>query len=246
VQNLHDNQTWLLSEIGTHNPKHPNIMKSESPEEFPPQSLQFDSGERKKFYLNRLRSFENLQLADIGYDLIIKVGNYIFKAHQMILEARCEYFRAMFSVGMFKEGVFPQQDGNVPIIELRDIQPEYFYSIHTYIYTDEVVVYKKKDIQQFEKENSSSQHIFNSVSVESLKLGPRRFIEPTASFYTNLMIYADFFCLQRLFEICENRLKLFINNDNLMPLMLLAYHHNCQNLLNSCLHIFNCSRQEVF
>jgi|JI10StandDraft_1071094.scaffolds.fasta_scaffold152118_3 hypothetical protein len=81
--------------------------------------------------------------------------------------------------------------------------------------------------------------------VEPPKVIQKKFVEPTAAFYTNLLLYADFFCLQRLFEICESRLKNFINCENLMPIMLLAYHHNCPGLLQRAIHTFNCSKNEV-
>lgn len=140
-------------------------MKTESPEEgsFAQKPNFFDGQEKKKFYLERLRAGENTHLSEIGYDVIIKVEGYIFKAHQMILEARCEYFRAMFSHGAFQEGskqFMKEKESTIPVIELKDISADYFYSIHTYIYTDEVVVYRKKELTEFLEQNYQS---INSV-----------------------------------------------------------------------------------
>jgi len=64
----------------------------------------------------------------------------------MVLEKRCEYFRAMFNHGLFKEANYKNSKDGVSLIELRDVPPEFFFSIHTYIYTDEVVVYRKEDL----------------------------------------------------------------------------------------------------
>jgi hypothetical protein len=120
-------------------------LKSESPEEinFPKKSNGLDQHDRKKLYIEKLKAGENTSLCEIGFDVIIKVRNHYFKAHKMILEARCEYFRAMFTHGFFNETSGKVFFENVPVIEIKDIEPEYFYSIHTYIYTDEVVVYRK-------------------------------------------------------------------------------------------------------
>lgn len=48
------------------------------------------------------------------------------------------------------------------------------------------------------------------------------------TFFVKLLIYADYFMLHRLVEICSNYLEKFMRCKNVLPLLLVAHAHNAK------------------
>ena len=65
---------------------------------------------------------------------------------------------------------------------------------------------------------------FNHHSEESSSL----------SFYLNLLIYADYFAIQRLVSLCSRFISDCIRPQNVLPLMLIAQAHNASQLEQKC------------
>ena len=47
-------------------------------------------------------------------------------------------------------------------------------------------------------------------------------------FFVKLLIYADYFMLDRLVDICSSYLKPFINVQNVLKILLVAHAHNAE------------------
>ncbi|KAJ3694633.1 hypothetical protein LUZ60_000010 [Juncus effusus] len=72
-------------------------------------------------------------------DICVKVGNRVFRCHQVILAARSEYFRARLSrVLGFMEGnnKGEEMEDSIPYIEEQELSSETFEKMIEYMYTD--------------------------------------------------------------------------------------------------------------
>lgn len=64
-------------------------------------------------------------------------------------------------------------------------------------------------------------------------------------FFVQLFIFADYFILPRLVEICSNYLKTFVNSSSVLTLLLLAHAHNSEQLERYCVHYIAMHQHEV-
>jgi|LauGreDrversion4_2_1035121.scaffolds.fasta_scaffold72321_1 hypothetical protein len=55
-------------------------------------------------------------------------------------------------------------------------------------------------------------------------------------FFVKLLIFADYFMLPRLVDICSNYLKSFVNIKTVFTLLLVGNSHNADQLVNYCVH----------
>ncbi|KAJ4731768.1 BTB/POZ domain-containing protein [Rhynchospora pubera] len=70
-------------------------------------------------------------------DIHVKVGDRIFRCHQVVLAARSEYFRARLSRAMgFLEGSRGAKIDTIPFLEEHDLSTEAFKKMIEYMYTD--------------------------------------------------------------------------------------------------------------
>ncbi|XP_078165812.1 ankyrin repeat family protein isoform X2 [Carex rostrata] len=70
-------------------------------------------------------------------DIHVKVGDRIFRCHQVVLAARSEYFRARLSRAMeFLEGNRGKEIDAIPFLEEHDLSSEAFEKMLEYMYTD--------------------------------------------------------------------------------------------------------------
>jgi len=60
----------------------------------------------------------------------------------------------------------------------------------------------------------------------------------------NLMIYADFFMLDRLSEICQQNIAKFLKPQNALEIYLVAEGHNAEQLKLMCLHFLAVNQPE--
>jgi len=59
------------------------------------------------------------------------------------------------------------------------------------------------------------------------------------------MIYADYFMLPRLADICSSYLKYYVTTKSVLQLMLLAHAHNAEQLENYCINFIALNEKEV-
>jgi len=64
-------------------------------------------------------------------------------------------------------------------------------------------------------------------------------------FYIKLLIYADYFMLPRLIDICSSYLKGFVNHKTALNLYLLAHAHNADQLEGFCVNYIAMHEQEI-
>lgn len=77
-----------------------------------------------------------------GYlsDVTFKVQDVEFKCHKCVLSCRCVYFSKMLG-GNWKEG-------KLDIIELKDISPETFHLVLTFIYSGQMIIPEGADLNE--------------------------------------------------------------------------------------------------
>ena len=61
-------------------------------------------------------------------------------------------------------------------------------------------------------------------------------VDGSLLYYKNLMLYADYFMLPRLSEICQLHITKFVKPKNCLELYLVAQAHNAEQLEQFCLH----------
>ncbi len=66
------------------------------------------------------------------------------------------------------------------------------------------------------------------------------------TFWLNLLIYADYFLIQRLVDICSTKLVECIRVKNVVPLYLIAQSHNAVILESQCLLFIVCNEAAVY
>ncbi len=66
-----------------------------------------------------------------------------------------------------------------------------------------------------------------------------------AEFFIRLMIYADYFMLPRLVEICSSYLKQFVNPRTALQILLIAHAHNADQLERYCINYFAINEKEI-
>ncbi|KAJ0987005.1 hypothetical protein J5N97_005361 [Dioscorea zingiberensis] len=77
------------------------------------------------------------QIGDDLADVCIKVGERIFRCHQVILASRSEYFKARLSrMTGFLEGNGRLNGYSLPFLEVNDLSTEAFEKMMEYMYTD--------------------------------------------------------------------------------------------------------------
>jgi hypothetical protein len=67
-----------------------------------------------------------------------------------------------------------------------------------------------------------------------------------AEYFIRFLIYADYFMLSRLVDICSNYLKQFINIQTVMQIFLIAHSHNAKKLKKFCIHYIALNEKEFF
>jgi len=66
-----------------------------------------------------------------------------------------------------------------------------------------------------------------------------------AEFFIKLLIYADYFMLPRLVEICSSYLKQFVTVKSVLQILLIALAHNAEQLEKYCLHFIILNERDV-
>ncbi|CDW71485.1 kelch repeat [Stylonychia lemnae] len=66
-----------------------------------------------------------------------------------------------------------------------------------------------------------------------------------AEFFIKLMMYADYFLLPRLIDICSSYLKKYVNEKSALQIFLLAHAHNADQLEKYCINFICLHEQEI-
>jgi hypothetical protein len=64
-------------------------------------------------------------------------------------------------------------------------------------------------------------------------------------FFIRLMIYADYFMLSRLQQICSKYIKEFVNCGNVLPVLMIAHAHNANDLEEFCIDYLCLNEQNI-
>ncbi len=65
-------------------------------------------------------------------------------------------------------------------------------------------------------------------------------------FFVRLLIFADYFMLPRLVEICSRYLKSFLTTSTALSLLLLAHSHTAEQLESYCVHFIAMHENEIY
>ena len=149
---------------------------------------------------------------DYFYDVVFVLdSNEKIRVNSAVLSARSEYFRAMFSSRYsYRESYFTHYFDDGQNHEVRQLKRIVTLRGVPKIYLAAIIQYLYSD---------------NFIIVES-----------NIQFYLNLMLYADYFMIPRLSEICQLHLAKFVKPKNCLELYLVAQAHNAEQLEQFCLH----------
>jgi BTB/POZ domain len=64
-------------------------------------------------------------------------------------------------------------------------------------------------------------------------------------FFIQLLVYADYFIMPRLVDICSSYLKTFVNSKTVVDILLFALAHNAQQLQRYCINFIALNEKEV-
>ncbi len=64
--------------------------------------------------------------------------------------------------------------------------------------------------------------------------------------WLNFLIYADYFMLQRVIELCSEKIQACIRVKNVIPLYLIAQAHNAVQLETKCLQFIAVNEAAVY
>ena len=64
-------------------------------------------------------------------------------------------------------------------------------------------------------------------------------------YFLRILIFADYFMLPRLVEICSSYLKNFVNSKNALHILLVAHSHNATQLEQFCINYIIVNEREI-
>ena len=185
----------------------------------PSQSPEDRHGELTERVISNMVKCRNL---DYFYDVVFVLdSNEKIRVNSAVLCARSDYFRAMFNSQYgFKESYF------------------------THYFEDAKDPSNIKTLKRVVRLCGVPKQFFAAI-VQYLYSDTFIVVDGSLTFYLNLMIYADFFMLQRLNEICQSHLAQFVKPKNCLELYLVAKAHNAEQLENYCLHFIAANEEEI-
>ena len=141
---------------------------------------------------------------DYFYDVVFVLdSNEKIRVNSAVLCARSDYFKAMFSSSnSFRESYFTHYFDDGQQHEIRQLKRIVKLRGIPKVYMAAIIQYLYSD---------------NFIIVES-----------NIQFYLNLMLFADYFILPRLSEICQLHLTKFVKPKNCLELYLVAQAHNAE------------------
>jgi|TARA_B110000285_G_C14830743_1_gene470764 hypothetical protein len=69
--------------------------------------------------------------------------------------------------------------------------------------------------------------------------------QQSIEFFLQLFIYADYFLIPRLQQICSRYIKTFVDQKNVLAVMLMSHAHNSQDLENFCIDYLCLNELEI-
>ena len=156
---------------------------------------------------------------DHFFDVVFELdGKHLMRANSAVLLTRCEYFRVMFNA---KYGF---QESNRQDLTLTN---EVKHSGVRYVIVRGIPKQYFTAIIQFLYTDNFCQ------------------TECNLAFFLRLLIYADYFMIGRLSELCQDILRRFVKPTNVMDLYLVAHAHNATQLESYCLNFIAVNLTEI-
>lgn len=70
-------------------------------------------------------------------------------------------------------------------------------------------------------------------------------VHHSVEFFIHLLVYADYFMLPRMVDICSGYLKSYVNSKTAIDILLFAMAHNASQLEQLCIHYIAMNQREV-
>nr|XP_051184965.1 BTB/POZ and MATH domain-containing protein 2-like [Lolium perenne] len=168
-----------------------------------------------------LDQFGELLRTQLGTDVTFKVGGERFAAHRCVLAARSSVFRAQL-FGSMMEGTTTAN-----AINIKDMAPNVFRALLTFIYTD-AMPNMEEDDQLGKDEGNMEDDEYEEDEYDGAE-------EEVMSWLQHVLVAADRFDLPRLKLLCEEQLSEHIDIMTVMTILALAEQHRCCGLKEACL-----------
>jgi speckle-type POZ protein len=165
--------------------------------------------------------FRELLRTQLGTDVTFKVGSERFAAHRCVLAARSSVFRAQL-FGSMMEGTTTAN-----AINIKDMAPNVFRALLTFIYTD-AMPNMEEDDQLGKDEGNMEDDEYEEDEYDGAE-------EEVMSWLQHVLVAADRFDLPRLKLLCEEQLSEHIDIMTVMTILALAEQHRCCGLKEACL-----------
>jgi len=153
---------------------------------------------------------------DEFYDVIFHVGSSYIKGNTSVLKARSQYFEAMLSVR------------------------------HGYLESSGPIYYDKGRDSSFRviKVEGVPKEFFNCI-IQYLYSDHFYIGQQSVEFFIQLLIYADYFMVPRIGQICSKYIRQFICLGNVLSVLLVAHAHNAADLELFCIDFICLHEQEI-
>jgi len=166
--------------------------------------------------------FQINEVNDRGHTIsshLDKQTSYI-KGNSVVLRKRSEYFRAMFEQREFHIGLnFKEHCSKITLIS----------KTHSYQQFPQTNQFRLVEIDGIPK-------IYFNCIIQYLYSDSFYLSEHNIQFFLRLMIYADYFMITRMVQICSNYIKKFVTLQNVLSVLLIAHAHNSGDLENFCIN----------
>ena len=156
---------------------------------------------------------------DHFFDVVFELdGKVLICANSVVLNARCEYFRIMFNM---RYGFRENSKSDLAL----------------------TADFPHSNVRHVRVRGIPKQY-FTAI-IQFLYTDNFCQTECNLAYFLRLMIYADYFMLVRLSELCQQIIKQFVRPKNVMDLFLVAHAHNAAKLERFCIHFLTVNFIEV-
>ena len=171
---------------------------------------------------NHSTAFENLLQSADSSDVVFEVGGVHIPAHKIILSARYEYFRALFSSGM--------KESNSSRVEVKDMDAQLFKEVLRFIYTGRL----PNDLMS---KGAAYLPISDFYGMDDLKLACSNALGKTltADNVEEALILARAHHCPGLSTACSDAMKGLIGTENVINYLLTASQYELSDLKEECL-----------
>ena len=158
---------------------------------------------------------------DVFFDVVFELEDEsLIRANSAILQARSDYFKAMYSQKNQFGEYYPTQ--NQEMSDTSSLK----MSVTTPRFSREI-----RHVKIYGIERGFFCAIIQFIYTENFCQ-----TDNSLAFLLRLMIFADYFLLSTLEEVCQNQIMKFVQPQNVLDLFLVAHAHNASKLEQYCLN----------